>query len=426
MPLKSFELVPRDLLFLRDARPMEASDAGLGANWPRPDQLYSALHHTFLARWPKPQDWEGEGTHVFRDKRPDEFRGRSKDKTTDSSLRFGALKTIGPFPCRNTGNGGDAPGVFLPCPLDIGMKLLKSDNTDLPGPLSCAFSLCHEGKVSLPKWISRKDYLQYLKSDPECYFTRDGNEWKFVPPANPEPPLYFADRNIGIGMDPKRGAARKGAFYQAEYLRLAQDVTMGFMAECIQKGRHVQTSQDVFSLLPEREQVAFGGQQGACTLFSKPGNLFAGLVADIMTPWLRWTLLTPAVFSAGWRPGWIDPDTGEVKLRAKVERLPGENRFDWRARMENQPVLSGKLVAARIGKPEAFSGWDEKAEGPKPTLLAVPAGSSYVFKCDSTDEAIALAQALQHPVPRSDCFGEKGFGVGVCSSVQEPENNTIP
>lgn len=423
MPLKPFELIPRDVLFLRDARPMEASDAGLGANWPRPDQLYSAIHHAFLARWPNHQDWEGEGLHIFRDKRLEEYRGRSKDKNTDSSLRFGALKTIGPFPCRRkTGGENEKLDIFLPCPLDLGMKLVESRGTDLPPPLDSAFSLCHEVKASLPKWISLDDYRRYFKADPESFFTRDGEDWKFVPPKQPNPELYGADRNIGIGTDRDSGATRKGAFYQAEYLRLSQDVTMAFMAECIQKGRAIQTAQDVFALIPEREQVVFGGQKGVCMLAPIEGDFFPGLNPAITTPWLRWTLLTPAVFNAGWRPGWIDADTGEVKLRTKVDRLPGEKRTDWRIRIEkSQPFLSGKLVAARIGKPEPFSGWDEANGGPKPTLLAVPAGSSYVFKCESVTEAQALARALQHPIPRSDLFGEKGFGIGVCSSMQPPE-----
>ncbi len=422
MSLKPFELIPRDVLFLRDARPMEASDAGLGANWPRPDQLYSAIHHAFLSRWPNHQDWEGEGLHVFRDKRLEEYRGRSKDKNSDSSLRFGALKTIGPFPCRRkTGDNPEERDVFLPCPLDLGMELIECKGTDLPAPLTFAFSLRHEVKASLPKWISQDEYRRYFEAAPESYFTREGEDWKFVPPTQPDPELYGADRNIGIGTDRDSGATRKGAFYQAEYLRLSQDVTMAFMAECVQKGRHVQTSQDIFSLLPKHEQVVFGGQQGVCMLSPIEGDLFPDLNPAITTPWLRWTLLSPAVFNAGWLPGWVDGATGAVQLRAPVERLPGERRADWKVRQNDQPLLPGRLVAARVGKPEPFSGWSEAKGKPKPTLLAVPAGSSYVFKCESTTEAQTLAQALQPPTPRSDLFGEKGFGIGVCSSMQPPE-----
>ncbi|MBP5509338.1 MAG: hypothetical protein J6Z49_00295 [Kiritimatiellae bacterium] len=42
------KLIPRDVLFFKDARPMEASDAGHGGNWPRPDQFYNAIHHALL------------------------------------------------------------------------------------------------------------------------------------------------------------------------------------------------------------------------------------------------------------------------------------------------------------------------------------------------------------------------------------------
>ena len=116
----SLELTPRDLLFLRDARPMEASDAGLGANWPRPDQLYHALLAAFHLRWPTRQAWEGE-EHTRRDER------------TDINFRFGALKTVGPFP-KKIDKSGKAE-IFYPRPLDLGMKLVGCAGTDLPHPL---------------------------------------------------------------------------------------------------------------------------------------------------------------------------------------------------------------------------------------------------------------------------------------------------
>ena len=47
----TYELTPRDVLFFRDARPMDVDksrkddifNVGHGANWPRPDQLFSAV-----------------------------------------------------------------------------------------------------------------------------------------------------------------------------------------------------------------------------------------------------------------------------------------------------------------------------------------------------------------------------------------------
>ena len=58
---------------------------------------------------------------------------------------------------------------------------------------------------------------------------------------------------------------------------------------------------------------------------------------------------------------------------------------------------------------------------PKETRLAVPAGSVYYFLCDSAPTANALIALLHCDPhsdafgPRSDFFGEKGFGCGLCS-----------
>ena len=132
MPLKYLcHLTPRDVLFMRDARPtMEASDAGLGANWPRPDQIWSALIHAFRREWP-----EGPETRPGK--------------------RFGDLKTVGPFPCRDG-------KVFLPMPLDWNMRLIRSENTNLCPPLQYAFLPRKQEKREVPDWISLGDYKRYL------------------------------------------------------------------------------------------------------------------------------------------------------------------------------------------------------------------------------------------------------------------------
>ena len=70
--------------------------------------------------------------------------------------------------------------------------------------------------------------------------------------------------------------------------------------------------------------------------------------------------------------------------------------------------------------PLVFSGWDQQT-GPKPTMQAVPAGSVYVFQCADEAEARELAGSLSWPNRRSTRFGEKGFGVGVCSFIK-PSN----
>lgn len=418
----TLDLVPRDLLFLRDARPMEASDAGLGANWPRPDQLYHALLSAFRLRWPERQDWEGE-EHTRR------------DESKDVDFRFGALKTFGPFPKKDG-------KVYFPRPLDLGMKLVKCEGTDLPAPLEYAFLPAAKGKASLPQWVSSDTMEKYLAG---------GMEFKL---EEKDSDLFGADRNIGIAIDPATGTTVDGKLYQAEYLRLQEGVSLVCEASCDMKLKRHDTVLDAYDPAQtgnERvEQVVLGGQQGMCSLSIADGELALPKRPETQAPtkYVRWTLLTPAVFQAGkepdakegepprkqtdpifgWLPAWClrtDADRvyrdeiGKVMLARPVEpRRAGESRQDWKARQKAAGTINAKLVAARVDKPVAFSGWDLSL-GPKPTMLAVPAGSCYVFECATTKDAEDLVAALDG-VPRSDLLGSNGFGIGVCSFVECP------
>ena len=395
----AFTLEPRDLLFLRDARPMAASDAGLGANWPRPDQLWNALINAFHRQWPEPQSWDGTGKHTFRDKQLAEHDGKSKDKNADSSFRFGALKTVGPFPCH--GNT-----LYLPCPLDLGMHLVPCADTDLPAPLTHAFLPRKQGKQKPREWLSMPDYGRYLDQD-------DPSD----PSVSSE--LYDVERNIGIAINGETQTTVEGQLYQAEYLRLRQGVALAFEAECDLKPRGVKEIVDLFARPDRPETLVIGGQQGVARLRTQEAGL-RWPQAEIKTLRLRWTLLSPAVFNAGWRPDWVGVD-GRVML-PKAVRAPGMSRAEWKALAAKSDGFSAKLVAARVGKPLAFSGWDLKT-GPKPTLLAVPAGSCYIFDCGTVEEARALAAALSPDRPRSTMYGEKGFGIGLCSSLPVPASS---
>lgn len=376
MATHSFTASPRDLLFLRDARPMEASDPGLGANWPRPDQLWYGLIHAFHRQWPVRQTWEGPA-HTKR-----------TNERAESSDRFGALRAIGPFPVR-------AGVPFLPTPLDWDQQLVPCGDTNLPAPLKYAFRAKRLGKTAFPEWISAADYAAYL------------DDRQPLPPLE-DPKLYAADRNIGIAMDPSTGATVDGKLYQAEYLRLDKDVDLAFQAACDLKPKGGGAEIDAFALPDVPGELIVGGQQGVVRLAKTPELALVPALPPITTPRLRWTLLAPAVFAHGWLPGWcVDSRKGP-----EHEKQPRGTVM--------LPDASATLVAARVGKPVAFSGWDLQQDGaPKPTSLAVPAGSCFVFDCGTLESAQRLADAL-HGRCRSDRLGEKGFGLGVCSSLPVP------
>jgi hypothetical protein len=72
-----------------------------------------------------------------------------------------------------------------------------------------------------------------------------------------------------------------------------------------------------------------------------------------------------------------------------------------------------------VGKPQVITGWDllpgkeQRAGEPRATLLAAPSGSVYYFEAAGEADARKLAGVLQGRC-RSDSYGEKGLGLGVC------------
>lgn len=386
---KSFELIPQDVLFFKDARPMEASDAGLGANWPRPDQLYNAFHNNLIHTWPEMQEWEGAKHDV-----------KEKDKNKTSSFRFGPLKMIGPFPKK--GNT-----MYFPRPLDWDMILVKNDGvTNLPKPLTHMFLSKNKEKTKFPQWIDDKKYASYLSGNFDEISDLDE--------------LFSCDRNIGIAISAKTGTAEDGRIYQAEYLRLNSDVSLAFEAECVLKPKKLNNLVDVLEREDLPKKIFIGGQRGVCHMVENKQGLQIPKSKGIEkeSRFVRWTLLTPAVNNSGMLPGWVDVDSGNVKLKQSIEpRRENESREQWKIRQNSAPSFSEncKLIAACVGKPVLFSGWDLQANKPKGTVKAVPAGSVYIFECESIDEAKALIKVLSYPNRRSDVYGEKGFGVGVCS-----------
>lgn len=400
MGKKCFELEPRDVLFFRDGRPMDVDkdkddvfNVGHGANWPRPDQLFSAVIHELLRNPNAPEsEWYG--------------------KVTD-------LHVTGPFPML----GGE---VYLPMPLDWDMTLLKFDDSigvtdiaEVAKPLQAGFADRIVEKKSYPRWIRRKDYERYLKGE----VGKGKGDKEPDEPENVDKKLYGVEPRVGTTLDPATGASRRiesryeSGQYEAEYLRLCKGVCMTCEIETANaeglSGR----------------MVRFGGQGGLVRFKETEGDLrgeLASLPHGEPSRFVRWTLLTPALFIGGWYPNWLGRSedgscTGKVMIPAsKVLRRPGESRAAYRARMKEEckPFDTATLIAACIGKAVAFSGYDSLGHE-KPTELAVPAGSSYVFECETTDEASKLVEALNLK-PLSD-LGEKGFGLGVCSYVPAPE-----
>lgn len=398
MAKKSFELSPRDVLFFRDARPMDVNkdrtgdvfNVGHGAYWPRPDQLFSAVIHELI------RDPEASEKHWY---------GSVSD-----------LRVTGPFPMSDD-------KVHLPMPLDWDMNLIAFDAesgvTDIPEPLTAGFADRVVEKKSYPRWISTEDYGRYLIGSVGA--GKKSEEADI--PANSDDELYQTEPRVGTTLDSSTGASRRiaGKYmsgrYEAEYLRLGKGVKMLCEVET-EKADEL-----------EGRDVRFGGQGGMVRFAASGKSLeetLNGLPRGKPTRFVRWTLLTPALFMKGWYPNWLEEQaggkrTGKVMLPTeKVQRCPGESRAAYRARMKEEckPFETATLIGACIGRALVFSGYDS-LDKEKPTELAVPAGASYVFACATEEEARKLFEVLNLK-PLSD-LGEKGLGLGVCSYVAAPQ-----
>ncbi|HLS27259.1 MAG TPA: type III-B CRISPR module-associated Cmr3 family protein [Opitutales bacterium] len=430
-------LVPDDVLFFRDGRPMTGSLSGHGARLPEPHVLSGALHVACHRAF---QDDPGAGhRHRFR------RRGtRQAAPESNRGERFGALTNAGPFPVKRSEDS--EPIWYFPIPSDLTAKTLTPGllpmrpeellgESSLPEKLWPLANQFPPSKVEMPQWLSKEGFESYLRAESaQDAFLTTGE-------------VFTAEATMGIGMDPETGATRDGAFFTKSQLRFHRDFCLGTYAS-LPAGKN--SEGDLLSrLFPSAGRISLGGESRVCSVdrrepeeISFPqGPKFAG-------NYVKWVLLSPAIFPhlpaensrtsshpGGWLPSWINEETFAVEMldgpgRRKAERLnlkPG------------QPIRA-RLVAARIAHGLPVTGWtlgrEERSAGARSTLLGVPAGSVYYFEAENESEAQKLADALNWHGPlgensgtrivnrRSALMGEKGYGIGVCGSWQPAKSST--
>lgn len=104
---------------------------------------------------------------------------------------------------------------------------------------------------------------------------------------------------------------------------------------------------------------------------------------------IRIILATPALFTNGWKPGWLGPN-----LTGSPPGMPG---------------LTLCLKAVAIERWQPISGWDLKANKPKAVRRLVPSGSVYWFEVieaqDGWAEELWLKPISDNVQERQDGFG---------------------
>lgn len=458
-------LSPTDVLFFRDGRPMSGSLAGHGTAWPLPTVTNAALHAALHRA-----DLQGVHGHDHHQK--------GGEKIPDAR-KFGSLLTAGPFPVTDNNEW------LFPRPLDAGkpagteatlLPLKRNDgessdipwraHSSLPEPLIYATANTETASKDAPApWWNQAAWNAYLANGaPDSSGPETPASETRATTFHHDSDFSDPEHQIGIGIDPATATQKGEQFYSAHYLRLKPDHQLGLLAEAQDKinGDPADKRDLIESLIEKDRHVIVGGQQRLCTVRRSntcPIPLPQGLTAnfkkehlDGKDTWLvKWVLLSPAIFPAidagtskrgternahpgGWLPTWICPKTGKVLLQSiSKEERKRRRQLNYAGKgYDSQPDTPATLVAAMVGKPIPVTGYalaneadPDRSPGPKPTHLAVPAGSVYYF---TTTEPEKLAAALNwhgsdsEPTTirnrRSTLFGEKGFGLGVCGTWQ--------
>ncbi len=258
-----------------------------------------------------------------------------------------------------------------------------------------------------PAWWSWEDLLAFREGGDVSIDRLWRNGWS--PPKG--------DRRTHVSIDPSTGTAAAGALYETEGLDL--DV-----APAAFRTRSAGRTEAAHG--PAQEAASWAGASDAdsasssglrvlirCAEAVAPALVHLGgkrrLAALEPEPEDRWpappdgwlerirsagglclTLLTPGVFCAGYRPGWLD-DT--------LSGSPPES-----------PGLGLRLRGAAVERWQPHSGWDLAQRQPRPTRKLVPAGATYWFDvlgaCDKGAlAALWLASVCDKPQDRLDGFG---------------------
>lgn len=203
-------------------------------------------------------------------------------------------------------------------------------------------------------------------------------------------PSAGGDRRTHVRIERATQAAESGQLFQTEGLDfsppdgLRADPQSGLrlLVQCAEP-----LSSALVHLGGERRLAELRPEQEAVWPQPPHGDWFSQI---IQAGGLTLTLLTPALFSGGYRPGWLDD---------QLEGTPPE-----------APGVRLRLRAAALGRWQPHSGWDLAAQRPRAGRKLIPAGATYWFDLigqPSQDdlEHLWLTGLCDCPQDRLDGFG---------------------
>ena len=259
--------------------------------------------------------------------------------------------------------------------------------SDMPdGLMPVQLTRPQDGKPGTgPSWWSLSDLLDFRSGEDVALAELTKRGWS--PGAG--------DRRTHVAISRERGAAEEGRLFQTEGL-----VFDGRAGDAADGGVRLLARVDeplgpaLAHLGGERRLAALEPQEPSVWPAPRPGWLQD--IAD--AGGLSLTLLTPGIFKAGYRPGWLDE-----KLIGSPPAVPG---------------LTLQLCAAATERWQPHSGWDLAAGRPRPTRKLAPAGSTYWFRILEGADQEALGSLWLANVSDEEQDRLDGFGLALPSAWQ--------
>ena len=254
-----------------------------------------------------------------------------------------------------------------------------------------------------PAWWSWDDLLAFRRGEsvPLDRLTRNG--WS--PPAE-------GDLRTHVSINPTTGAAVSGNLFQTEGLDLGV-YPAAFRTRAVESARvdglEASDAANGASSRGRRLLVRCAEALDATLVHLGGKRRLAALEPESEERWptppdgwldrieqtggLCLTLLTPGIFSVGYRPGWLD--------RTLTGSPP------------DAPAVTLRLRAAAVGRWQPHSGWDLAQRRPKPTRKLVTAGATYWFEILDAQEPGALASLWLASVCDDQQDRRDGFGLAL-------------
>lgn len=326
----------------------------------------------------------------------------ARETGQDFGAHLMALGVDGPLLARAGAGGGLC--LYAPRPADalyFGQKdtacciraeptpFTEGSGADLPDGLLPVVAKAPDGKETKgPAWWAWDDLLGFRRGDDELSYSRLSNGgWS--PPEG--------DLRTHVAIEPTTFAAKTGQLFQTEGLDFSPP---GGMADgptsdlrlLVRVGKPLSAA--MAHLGGERRLAWIEPRESADWPVPPDGWLAQVARAKGLTL----TLLTPALFAAGYRPGWLDEEvagSGPLRRAGSPPGLPG---------------LRVVLCAAALGRWQPHSGWDLERQVPRAGRKLVPAGAVYWFRLvgDPSAENLAalwLSSICDHEQDRRDGFG---------------------